>query len=244
MIKTIFSKTVVGSMLVLGIGNSYAVSPGVYEVAERTGDFELTVALDGTFSTTSDFLVSNGLANGVVTDLGNGSVEFSDAEDSLTFRDFGFFFGSNDIQLVNTSLVSSRPAVLNLVLVADAPASLPQIGDVIGGTWNVIYTVPRNRNNPVLTSVIEGFITFNADGTYETDLPPFQSRGQSYVIEGDILKLIRSFRVSADGIPVGVRSSTYDLHLGTVSENSIEVLRTDGGFFRRGSRLFSASFTR
>lgn len=242
--KSILSKAVLGSVSLLWAVSGYAVSPGVYEVAESAGDFQLTVALDGTFSTTSDFLVSNGLANGVVTDFGSGVIEFSDAEDSLVFRDFGFFFGGGDPQLVNTSSSSFRPAVLNLARVAEAPATLPQIGDVIVGTWNVTYTVPRNRFNPVLTRVIEGFITFNANGTYETDLAPFQSVGQSYAIEGDILELIRSFRVSTDGIPVGTRSSTYDLHLGTVTENSIQVLRTDGGFFRRGSRLFGATFTR
>ncbi len=244
MIRRFFSKAVLGSVSVLWAVNSYAVSPGVYDVAELAGDFQLTVALDGTFSTTSDFLVSNGLANGNVRDLGNGAVEFSDEEDSLLFRNFGFFFGSDDIQLVNTSQFGSRPAVLNLVQVGEAPAFLPQIEDVIVGTWNVTYTVPRNRNNPVLTRIIQGFITFNTDGTYETDLEPFQSVGQSYAIEGDTLNLIRSFRVSAQGIPVGTRSNTFDLHLGTVTENSIEVLRTDGGFFRRGSRLFGASFTR
>ena len=244
MIRRFFSKAVLGSVSVLWAVNSYAVSPGVYDVVELAGEFQLTVALDGRFSTTSDFLVSNGLANGNVTDLGNGIVEFSDEEDSLVFRDFGFFFGSDDIQLVNTSRFGSRPAVLNLVQVGDAPAFLPQIDDVILGTWTVTYTVPRNRNNPVLTSIVQGFISFNTDGTYETDLDPFQSVGQSYVIEGDTLKLVRSFRVSAQGIPAGTRSSTYDLHLGNVTENSIEVLRTDGGFFRRGSRLFSASFTR
>ncbi|WP_299980435.1 hypothetical protein [uncultured Pseudoteredinibacter sp.] len=225
---------------------AYAIEPGVYDGATSNDDFQFVVAQDGSYSSNSKYLASKGLANGKVTQLNGNFVELSDEEDEIEFLDIGFAESiGNDIHLINVSSRSRRPVALRLSLTDEvAPESILPASQIVLGTWSVSINQP-GRFRFGRPTVKQGFITFNDDGSYDTDLQLFQGVAQSYSLVGDKLVLERSFTVSKSGSRVGTRTNRYTLNLGVVSDAEFEVLSTSGGVFgRRPSTRFSASFSR